>query len=39
MAKVAFNKLGLKMNQETKNIVFNGQSIEIKQYLPINEKL
>ena len=39
MAKVAFNKLGLKMNQEIKTIEFNGQNIEIKQYLPTQEKL
>lgn len=39
MAKVSFNKLGLKMNQEIKNIEFNGQEIEIKQYLPIQDKL
>ena len=39
MAKVSFTKLGLKVNQEIKNIEFNGQIIEIKQYLPSNEKL
>ena len=39
MAKVSFSKLGLKVNQDIKNIVFNNQNIEIKQYLPINEKL
>ena len=39
MAKVSFTKLGLKINQEIKNIEFNGQNIEIKQYLPVNEKL
>ncbi len=39
MAKVSFTKLGLKANQEVKNIEFNGQSIEVKQYLPVNEKL
>ena len=39
MAKVGFTKLGLKVNQEVKNIEFNGQSIEVKQYLPVNEKL
>ena len=41
MAKVSFTKLGLskeKMNQNT-TIHFNEQTIEIKQYLPINEKL
>lgn len=39
MAKVSFTKLGLKINQEIKNIEFNGQNIEIKQYLPVNDKL
>lgn len=39
MAKISFNKLGLKMNQEVKTIQFNEQNIEIKQYLPIGEKL
>ena len=39
MAKVSLTKLGLKVNQDVKNIEFNEQTIEIKQYLPINEKL
>ena len=39
MAKIAFTKLGLKTNQEIKTIQFNGQDIEVKQYLPVNEKL
>ena len=39
MAKVSLTKLGLKVNQDIKNIEFNGQIIEVKQYLPINEKL
>lgn len=39
MAKVAFTKLGLKMDQEIKTIKFNEQEIEIKQYIPIKEKL
>ena len=39
MAKVSFSKLGLKVNQDIKNIIFNNQNIEIKQYLPVNEKL
>ena len=39
MAKVAFTKLGLKINQEVKNITINEQTIEVKQYLPINDKL
>ena len=39
MAKVSLIKLGLKVNQDIKNIEFNEQIIEVKQYLPINEKL
>lgn len=39
MAKVSFSKLGLKVNQDIKTIIFNNQNIEVKQYLPINEKL
>ena len=41
MAKVSFTKLGLSKDKlnEIKTIDFNGQVIEIRQYLPINEKL
>ena len=39
MAKVSLTKLGLKVNQVVKNIEFNGQIIEVKQYLPVNDKL
>ena len=39
MAKVSFTKLGLKANQEFKTFKFNEQTIEVKQYLPVNEKL
>ena len=39
MAKVSFTKLGLKVNQEFKTFNFNEQVIEVKQYLPVNEKL
>ena len=39
MAKVAFTKLGLKVNADIKTIEFNEQTIEVKQYLPVNEKL
>lgn len=39
MAKVSLTKLGLKVNQDVKNIEFNEQIIDVKQYLPINEKL
>ena len=39
MAKVSLTKLGLKINQEIKTIEFNEQIIEVKQYLPVNNKL
>lgn len=39
MAKVALTKLGLKPNNEIKTIEWNGQNIEVKQYLPIEDKL
>lgn len=39
MAKVAFSKLGVKVNQEVKTITWNDQTIEVKQYLPVNNKL
>lgn len=39
MAKVSLTKLGLKVNQDIKTIEFNEQIIEVKQYLPINDKL
>lgn len=39
MAKVSFTKLGLTKNQEIKILNWNKQNIEIKQYLPINDKL
>ena len=39
MAKVPFTKLGLTKNQEIKILNWNEQNIEIKQYLPINDKL
>ena len=39
MAKIAFTKLGLSKNSEVKEIEWNGQKIEVKQYLPSNEKL
>ena len=39
MAKLSFTKLGLKQNNEIVNIEFNGQNIEVKQYLPVQEKL
>ena len=39
MAKVSFTKLGLKVKNETKSIIIADQEIEIKQYLPVNDKL
>lgn len=39
MAKVSFTKLGLSKNQEVKEVKFNDQIIEVKQYLPVNDKL
>ena len=39
MAKLAFNKLGLAKNASIKKINYNEQVIEVKSYLPVNEKL
>ena len=39
MAKVSLNKLNLKIDDSVSIVKFNEQDIEIKQYLPINEKL
>lgn len=39
MAKVAFSKLGLKKIDKTSIINVNGVDIEVKHYLPINDKL
>ena len=41
MAKIAFTKLGLTKAAESavKTVEINGQTIEVKQYLPINDKL
>ena len=38
MAKVSFSKLSLTKNTDIKNVEYNGQNIEVKQYLPINDK-
>lgn len=38
MAKVSFSKLGLSKNTTVNNVEYNGQNIEVKQYLPINDK-
>lgn len=39
MAKLSFTKLGLKPNNEIVNIPFGEQFIEVKRYLPVEEKL
>ena len=39
MAKIAFTKLALSKNTSIKEVEWKDQKIEIKQYLPINEKL
>ena len=37
--KPTFAKMGLKMNTDVKTIKIGEQEIEVKQYLPVNEKL
>lgn len=39
MAKLSYSKLGIKPSIEIKNISFNEQNIEVKQYLSIVDKL
>ena len=39
MAKLAFTKLGLKVNNQVVNINYNEQTIEVKQYISVNDKL
>lgn len=39
MAKVSFTKLGLTKNTKTASFEQNGQVVEVKQYLPIQEKM
>lgn len=39
MAKIAFTKFGLKKNDNIKIVNINGLDVEIKQYLPVDEKL
>ncbi len=36
---ISLETLALKINEEINTIDFNGQTIEIKQYLPVNDKL
>ncbi len=39
MSRVPFTKLGLKKIEDIKTITINEQNIEVKQYLPINDKI
>jgi len=39
MAKISLDELTLQVNAEIKQFEFNGQTIEVKQYLPVNDKL
>lgn len=39
MSRVPFTKLGLKKVEDTKNITICDQVIEVKQYLPISDKI
>lgn len=39
MAKIAFTKLSLQKNSEIRNWQYNDQIIEVKQYLPIKERM
>lgn len=39
MAKLAFSKLAAKPNLDIKTVNFNNAAIEVKQYLPIQEKI
>lgn len=39
MAKVSLTKLSLTKNTDVETFEYNGQTIEVKQYLPINDKL
>lgn len=39
MAKLPFNKLGIKLDNSVEIIEFNNNKIEIKKYLPIQEKM
>lgn len=39
MAKISFTKLGLKKNEEIKSIKINEQTVEVKQFLPFQDKI
>lgn len=38
MAKVSFSKLGLTKNNNINKVIYNDQTIEVKEYLSINDK-
>lgn len=39
MAKISFTKLNAKLDTNVKVLEFNDQKIEVRQYLPVNDKL
>lgn len=39
MAKITYSSLKLKMKEDIKEIEYNGNKIEVKQYLPIKDKI
>ena len=39
MAKVAFNKLGLKVDNRIEKVIINEQEVEVKKTLPIKQKI
>lgn len=39
MAKISFTKLNVKLDTNVKVLEFNDQKIEVRQYLPVNDKL
>lgn len=39
MANIAYTKLGLFVNKEIRTFDFNGQLVEVRQYVPLDEKL
>ena len=36
---INFNDLGLSLQDKSKNVIINGQKVEVKQYLPIKDKI
>lgn len=39
MAKIAFSKLNAKVNTDVKTVLFNNNTIEVKQYIPFEQKI